>query len=356
LRLDEGTIERALGSVLAADARGLDGRIALRKGTLLGEPHVAALQGLTGTELHLIDLDVGEIVQDEVARRLGRAIAGPHTEASEPRQGQVRVRATARGVLRVRAAAVRAINELPTLLCFTLPDGQVVLENDEVAGAKGATLASAEQIVREAEAIAHAAGGALEVGAFIPRRVAVLLMDRLDAKGRELVDATIRRKLEWFGCDVVDVSVVSHTTEDLTDQMRAGLARGVELLLISGAGSLDPLDPAFVAIANAGGTVDRAGVPAHPGSMVWVARIREVPVLGIATCSGFGKNTSLDVLLARVLSGEDAAVAARELGHGGLLEGPTSASRFPPYGRPAVEPGRADGSRESETALEVGVP
>ena len=36
---------------------------------------------------------------------------------------------------------------------------------------------------------------------------------------------------------------------------------------------------------------------ASPGSMLWLGRLGEAPVLGIASCAGFGKNTSLDLVL-----------------------------------------------------------
>ena len=67
--------------------------------------------------------------------------------------------------------------------------------------------------------------------------------------------------------------------------------------------------------------------------MVWVGQLGPVPVVGVATCAGFGKSTALDLVLARVLAGDDLVRAVEEIGHGGLLEGPGSASRFPPYDR-----------------------
>lgn len=337
-RVGESPIERALGSLLAADARGGDGRVALRKGIVLGEAHRTALAELSGHELHLVDLEEGELRQEEVAARLARAIAGAGTQVQEPEQGQSRVRAARRGLVRVRSAAVRALNGLPGLLCFTVPDGQVVLEGDEVAGSKATRLATPEPVVAEAEAIARDAGDVVAVAPFARRRVAVLVTDRLEAKGRGLVVAAVRHKLAWYGCELVGLSETLHAADAVARQLRADLAAGADLLLVSGANALDPLDPVFVAIASLGGAVLRTGVPAHPGSMVWVARLGDAPVLGIATCSGFGKNTALDLLLARVLAGEDPGGAADELGHGGLAEGPAAAPRFPPYERATRAP------------------
>jgi hypothetical protein len=386
--------ERTYGSIVAADVRGTDGRIALRKGTRLGEEHQALLARLADAEIHLVELDPGELEQDEASRRLARALAGPGTRAEEPEHGQARIRATGRGLLRVRADIVRAVNAIAPLLLFTLPDGQVVLEGDELAGAKSASLATPASALETAERLLRTDGtatdgvtdgvtdgaamdaAALTVSAFRPRRVFVLITERLEAAARGLVGDAIRRKIAWYGSTLTEVAEVAHERGAALAAMRRALADRAELVLVSGANPLDPLDPVLVALAELGGEVRRSGVPAHPGSMVWVGRAGRqppgpgqagalgagmvgagaagagaveagavgaggVPVIGVATCAGFGKNTALDLMLARALAGEDLVRAVEEIGHGGLLEGPGSASRFPPYDRDPRQSSRA---------------
>lgn len=327
------TAERMYGSIVAADTRDGGGRVVLRKGTRLGEAHGQALASLAGVEIHLVDLEPGELEQDETARRLAGALAGAGTRADAPEQGQARLRASGRGVLRVRGETVRAVNALSPLLCFTLPDGQVVLDGDEVAGVKSASLATPASALARAEELVRTGGPAVAVSAFVPRRVFVLVTERLEPKARGLVREAIAKKIGWYGSSVADVAEVAHERSAALAALRAGLAAGAELVLVSGANPLDPLDPPLAALGDAGGRVLRAGVPAHPGSMVWAGQLGPVPVIGIATCAGFGKSTALDLVLARVLAGDDLVRAVEEIGHGGLLEGPGSASRFPPYDR-----------------------
>ncbi len=325
-------LERVFGAVLAADARGGDGHVALRKGTRLAETHRSALSALQGAALHVIDLDPGEIEQDEVARRLALAVAGPGTRAEEPAQGQARVRATTRGVLHVRAGAVDAVNRLHPLLLFSAGDGSVVDAGDDLAGAKSAALATPERLVAEAERLA-ATATVLRVAPFVRRSVAVIVTDRLESRSRTLVREAIQRKIEWFGSALATFTESAHEPRAIAQALRDVRAAGAELILVSGASSLDPLDAIFVALASSGGKVERTGVPAHPGSMAWVGTLDAAPVLGIATCSGFGKDTALDLLLARVLSGESPSSAADALGARGLAEGKSPGSPFPPYGR-----------------------
>src|SRR5260221_3117008 len=94
---------------------------------------------------------------------------------------------------------------------------------------------------------------------------------------------------------------------------------------------MHPLDPAYSELEQAGGELIRFGMPAHPGSMLWMGRLGRSTVLGIASCAGFGKNTSLDLVLPFVFSGSPIDLAG--LGHGGFF---VKGARppFPPFQLP----------------------
>jgi molybdopterin biosynthesis enzyme len=104
---------------------------------------------------------------------------------------------------------------------------------------------------------------------------------------------------------------------------------------------MDPLDAAFEAVRMLGGAIERVGVPAHPGSLLWLARVKETPVVGMPSCGLFSRATVFDLVLPRLLAGltVDSAWLA-ELGHGGLLTRDVAA-RFPPY-RQRQERGAVD--------------
>jgi molybdopterin biosynthesis enzyme len=77
--------------------------------------------------------------------------------------------------------------------------------------------------------------------------------------------------------------------------------------------------------------MERHGAPAHPGSLLWLARWDGLAVLGMPTCGMFSQATTFDLVLPRILTGEP--IGNREiagLGHGGLLSR-EMAFRFPPY-------------------------
>jgi molybdenum cofactor cytidylyltransferase len=283
------------------------------------------------SEVHVIRLDPGDVHEDEAARRLGRVMAGEGVEVTGPVQSQVRLTAQRRGLLRVDPALVDDLNRLMTVSVFTLYDGQAVEQGQELAGAKVTPVAVAAAVLEAAEALRAQRGAVLTVVPFKPLRTAIVVTERLKPKARAMFDEAVRRKLGWYGAEVLWTRQVSRSGDAVRDAYVAALESGAELILFAGASSIDPLDAGYVELVNAGGDVLRMGAPSHPGSMLWLGRLGGSPVLGVASCAGFGKNTSLDLVLPFVFAygRADAGDLAR-LGHGGLVE--QSAGRlFPPY-------------------------
>ena len=106
-----------------------------------------------------------------------------------------------------------------------------------------------------------------------------------------------------------------------------------DLILTAGSASTDPSDPFFAAIDRLGGRVVRHGVPAHPGSMLWLARLGRVDILGLPTCGAYSKATAADLILPRLLTGERVSRGlVAGIGHGGVLTR-SMRFRFPAYAR-----------------------
>lgn len=320
----EVTAARIAGRVLTHDvAHGL------RKGTVLDARHVEALQAVT--EIHLVELDEDDLHEDEAARRLGVAVVGPGTRLEGPLQSQVRLVAEYRGLLRVKREAVDGLNRLSTVGVFTLVDGQAVESGEEVAGAKVTPVAVAGSLIRDAERIGAAASPVLRVEPFRALRTLVVVTERLKPKARTLFAAAVTRKLGWYGADVIGVREVPRSGEAVRAAYEEARSLGVEVILFAGASSIDPLDAAYAELAAAGGKLLRQGAPAHPGSMLWLGRLGPAVVLGVASCAGFGRNTSLDLVLPFVFAyGEADAINFNRLGYGGLIEA-GAGRRFPPY-------------------------
>ena len=301
----------------------------LRKGALLDETHLDRVR--KSGEVHVVELEPGDVHEDDAARRLAAALAGPGLEATPPVQSQARVVARQRGLVRVRGETVDAINALGYISVFTLMDGQAVAKGEEVAGCKVTPVAVPGRLIVEAERLCREKGPVVVLLPFRPLKTFVVATERLKPKAREIFRAAVTAKLGWYGAVVLAVREVARTSDAVAAAYREAVESGAELVLFAGASAIDPLDPAYAELTHAGGQVLQLGAPMHPGSMLWLGRLHTAAVVGVASCAGFGRNSSLDLLLPFVFAyGRADAGDLLRLGHGGLIEA-GAGRRFPPY-------------------------
>lgn len=112
--------------------------------------------------------------------------------------------------------------------------------------------------------------------------------------------------------------------------MRGLLGDGAEMLFVSGGSASDPADPVLNAMRYVPARIERVGIPAHPGSMLWLAYSGEAPILGVPSYGIFSQATPLELVLPLLLAGQGVTGQTfASLGHGGLLQG--TDRRFPRY-------------------------
>lgn len=280
--------------------------------------------------------DASELHEDEAALRLAAAVAGPGLVVRGPSQSRVDLVAELAGVANVRIAELERLNRIDPLEVFTVFDGQVVEAGDLVASVKVAPHLVEASVVDEGARLADFGGRPLVwVAPFIPSRVGVIVKESVRATARERFESSVRAKVDGLGSVITEIRYVEDDADAVESAMAAFVrgAEAVDLILTAGAASTDPLDACFVAIAALGGRVVRRGVPAHPGSMLWLARIGRTAILGLPTCGAYSRATAADLLLPRLLSGEPASErTVAKLGHGGILTR-DQRFRFPPYAR-----------------------
>ncbi|TAK02864.1 MAG: hypothetical protein EPO36_00820 [Chloroflexota bacterium] len=283
--------------------------------------------------------EASDVHEDDAGRRLAAAVIGPGLRATEPVQSRVDLRATAAGVVHVRSTVVDRLNAIDPVEVFTIQDGRVVEAGDLVASVKVAPHLVPDRVLAAVETIAGRAGrrGVVSVAPFLARRVAVIVKETIRGIPRDRFEASVRAKVEGLGSTIAGIDYVEDAVAPVERALRAR-ARGrdltrADLILTAGSSSTDPEDPFFVALAALGGRVVRHGVPAHPGSMLWLGRVGRVPVIGLPSCGAYSKATAVDLLLPRLLAGEPASIrTVARLGHGGILTR-DQRFRFPAYAR-----------------------
>jgi hypothetical protein len=284
------------------------------------EPSDGERRSLEVTLLVPEDTDVHE---DDAAVRLAAGLVGGGVTLRGPSESRVDVLAAHDGVLRVDVSGLEQLDRIDPISVFTAYDGQVVDAGAVVASVKVGPHLVAESVLERAEAVLRRRPRAVvDVRPFARRRVAALVRETLGPAARDRFEASVRARIERLGSKLIEISYVPDDADEVAARLRRLTAGtpAVDLLLTAGAGSTDPADPVFVALKELGGRVVSHGVPAHPGSMLWLGRLHRTTIIGLPTCGAYSKATAVDLLLPWLLAGDPPtrATVAR-LGHGGLL-------------------------------------
>jgi molybdopterin biosynthesis enzyme len=235
----------------------------------------------------------------------------------------------------VRLGALDRLNRIDSVELFTVADGRVVAPGDLVASAKVAPHLVSSTVLAAAEAVTPRGGPIVRVRPFRPTRIAVVVKEGVPVADRARFEASILARVAGLGATLTGITVVADSASSVREALAAA-TRGTgaaRIVLTAGAASTDPGDAFFAAIESLGGRVVRHGVPAHPGSMLWLARVGRSAVVGLPSCGAYSRATAADLLLPLLVAGFPASPATvARIAHGGILDR-TQRFRFPVYAR-----------------------
>jgi hypothetical protein len=335
------------GAVLLAPVR-LAGAT-VRKGTrldaALGESLVeAARSGQLDQPVRAGWPEPGDLHEDNAAERLAVAVAGMGIEQRPPRQSRLDLIAKWDGVLHVRTDRLLRVNSLDSIEVFTLFHGQAVQAGQLVASVKVAPHLIPGSLVEQGVQLAGGGGALVDVRPYQSLEVGAIAAEALTGDSLTRFESGARTKVEALGSRFLGTTVLSQSEaageerEARATLQSLALDRGVDVILVGGVSAGDPLSPFYAALGALGGRVLRHGVPAHPGSMIWLAELGRSRLLGLPQCGMFALATAADLILPRLLTGERlTAESLAELAHGGVLSREMR-FRFPPYARNLESP------------------
>lgn len=318
------------------------------KGRILELPTAEALidaarSGTLDATLRLAWPEQDDMHEDKAAEHLALAAGGAGVNLKPPRLSRIELAAKWDGVLHVQVNTLRRLNELDAVEVFTLFHGQSVRRGETVASVKVAPHIVPGAAIRAAVAIVLDEGPPVEVRPYRDLVVPAIVAEAITPEQRARFEQGAGAKLSAMGARLGPVyEAYDRDPARAAARARAALetiavSQSSPVALVTGVSAGDPLAPFGEALASLGGRFVRRGVPAHPGSMLWIAALESTQFLGLPQCSMFSLATAADLVLPRLLTGEVMAPAQlAELAHGGLL---TRDMRFrmPPYAR-TLEP------------------
>jgi len=196
VRRDGASVASLTGRVLCYDVRDEAGKVVGDKGAVLDRARAAAVLGAPWDELHVIDVEPGDLHEEEAGSRLAAAVVGEGVDVRGYAGGQWTLAAARRGLLRVRHEALVTVNAQEGVSIFTLFDLQPVDAGETVAKAKVTPLVIPAETLSTVERVARAAGGLMVVEAFRHTVVGAIAPERLEPKQRQRFETALKQKID----------------------------------------------------------------------------------------------------------------------------------------------------------------
>lgn len=318
---------QAIGHILRHNLADAQGRKAFPKGHRITAADLPHLHALGVEQVRVAVLEPGDVHEDEAARRLAAAAAGPGLRALAPAASRVNLLAVADGVVIIDVARLHQINRIDGLTVATLPTRALVRARKRVATIKIIPFAVREPALAAAEMIGGQGWPIIRVAPLRRCQVGVVLVGSQAARARierGVLPAIVARVAE-LGSAVLATQYVAQDEAAIAAAIGAQRAGGAELLIIAGETSImDRDDVTPQGIRLAGGRIEHYGAPVDPGNLLLLAYLEQpgapLPILGAPGCVRSRDINIVDLLLPQLLADmhitSDDIVA---LGHGGLL-------------------------------------
>lgn len=317
-------VEEAVGLPLAHDITeivpGKHKGPAFRRGHVIRPEDVSKLLDIGKAHIYVMELEKDELHEEDAARRLAKAAAGPNIRLTEPVEGRVNLVADISGLLKVNADLLYRFNAIGDLILATLPTDRYVRKGDVLGGTRTIPVVVKEDLVKKAEALCKEK----PIVSIVPvpsRRIHLIVTGSEVFTGRikDGFEPVVRGKVSEMGSDLEAVKLAPDDPAKIAAHIKESHQAGAEIILVSGGMSVDPDDLTPEGIRQSGASVECHGFPVLPGSMFLIAYLKETPILGLSGCVIHDPVTAFDILLPRLLAGERISRSdIVSMGHGGL--------------------------------------
>ena len=318
-------LNEAVGMVLGHDiTKVIPGKFkgpAFRRGHIIRSEDIPELLSLGKEHVWIMELEEGEVHEEEAALRIAAAIGGASIEYSLPREGRVNLKAKAHGLLKIDTALLKKINSLDEILVATLHNNTVCHPGMIVAGTKIVPLFTTEAKLGEVEKMCRMGDKVIQVKPIQKKKVGVVITGNEIFKGiiQDKFGEVISKKCEDLGSAINHQTIVPDDADTIAQAIVDVKAKGSEVIVVCGGLSVDPDDSTLEGVIKSGAHIVSYGAPVMPGAMFLFALFEGIPILGAPAAVIYNPSTIFDLILPRVLCGEEICHEdIIELGHGGL--------------------------------------
>ncbi len=305
MKIEAIPVEHAVGRRLAHDLTLIDPESGFKgarfiRGQMLCSEDIPLLKRMGKFHISFLEMEPGEVHEDEAACRLGKRIAGSGVVLEGPEEGKCSLRSLRNGLLSYSDFQVDFVNSDPEWLLATLPNKIPVRQGDVVASFRVGPLMVKEEQVARVESV-----DPISVLPWFPRKVALV------TTGREIYEGTVKdafqpkllKKIDEYGGIFLGSSLVPDQESAIVEALYHWISRGAEILLCTGGMSVDADDVTPSAIRSVAHQEIFRRIPVLPGGNLMLAKRGEVFLLGVPGAAVFKEITSLDMVFSRLFAG-----------------------------------------------------
>ncbi len=323
--MKEIRVEDAVGMVLGHDITeivpGEFKGVAFKKGHVIQESDIERLLRIGKEHIYIFELKENELHEDEAAIALGNILCGEGVYfTTPPSEGKINFKAKYRGLLKINRDLLNDINDIQDISIATIHGNRSIEEDELIAGCRVIPLTIDKGKIERAQEISEERDKLFSIKPYKPLKAAVIVTGSEVYKGRieDKFGPVVERKLKFFNSNVFYKEIVSDELETIRDTIIKVKDMGAELIVVTGGMSVDPDDKTPGAIKSAGTRVISYGTPVLPGAMLLFGYLGDIPIFGLPGCVMFSARTAFDLLLPRIMAGEE--IIRRDitrLGYGG---------------------------------------
>jgi Probable molybdopterin binding domain len=311
-RLTRIPVEQAVGTHLAHDITEIrPGEFkgpSFRKGHKVAPEDLCHLMRLGKRHLYVLDLKPNQVHEDDAVTELAAALAGPGvTFGGRPREGKLQLSAAYSGLFKIDTEALVAFNLIPDVMCASLHNNVPVTQGQVLAATRAIPLIIERSVLDQAVALAARHAPVFSVAAYSRLRARLIITGNEIYEGliQDRFEGIVRAKLEALGASLVETVILPDDLEMIAAQAHRFLAADTDILITTGGMSVDPDDVTRLGIRKAGVETLYYGAAVLPGAMAMLAYKGNIPIIGIPACGLYHRATVFDLLLPRLLAGEN---------------------------------------------------
>jgi molybdenum cofactor cytidylyltransferase len=323
MKFEQVPLREAAGAILAHSIPTPSG--AIKKGRVLNADDIERLGAAGIAHVTAALLEADDVGEDAAAARVAAALCGSAMHVAEPFTGRANLYADAGGLVEIDATRLGRLNAIDeSLTVATVPAFERVVRGQMLATVKVITFALPEAVVSAAETLAREAGGLMHVRAFRAMHAGLVRTQLAGARKNVLEKRrrAIAQRLEALGSSIGASEVVAHETEAVAAAIARMAAAGHDPIIVFAASAIvDRQDVIPAGLVEAGGSIERLGMPVDPGNLMLLGRLGATDVIGAPSCAASPKINGFDWVLERRLAGIPVTSAdVASMGLGGLLK------------------------------------